>query len=167
MTRAVAVDLDGALGDTHPLWEAFLDDAARRFRPIAELDAASLPRDRGEAAALLDEWASAGVGDWRGSLERFAEDHAPVYLRPSPGASGAVRGLAAAGIRVGVFTDAPAELARVALAHLGVARRIETLEAGPGALDRVRAVLGDDVPVVRSAADLATITAGGEQETTR
>lgn len=167
MTGALAVDLDGALGSTRPLWDAFLDDAARRFRSIAELDTASLPRDRGQAAVLLDEWASAGVGDWRGSLERFAEDHAPVYLRPSPGASGAVRGLVASGARVGVFTDAPAELARVALAHLGLAGRIETLEAGVGALDRVRAVLGDDVPVVRSAADLATITAGGEQAGTR
>jgi len=34
MTRAVAVDLDGALGDTRPLWDAFLADAARRFGSI-------------------------------------------------------------------------------------------------------------------------------------
>jgi phosphoglycolate phosphatase-like HAD superfamily hydrolase len=29
--EVVTVDLDGALGDTRPLWHAFLDDAARRF----------------------------------------------------------------------------------------------------------------------------------------
>ena len=83
MTGAVAVDLDGALGDTHGLWEAFLADAARRFRPIAELDVPALPTDRGAAAAELDRWAAGGVGDWRSALERFAEDHAPVYVRPS------------------------------------------------------------------------------------
>jgi phosphoglycolate phosphatase-like HAD superfamily hydrolase len=167
MTAAVAVDLDGALGDTRPLWDAFLDDAARRFRSIAELDPSTLPRDRGQAAALLDGWAAAGVGDWRGGLERFAEDHAPVYLRPDPTASAAVRGLAGAGARVGVFTDAPAELARVALAHLGVARRIEVLEAGSGAFERLLATLGAGTLVARTAGDLATITAGGPDETTR
>lgn len=166
MIRALAIDLDGALGDTRPLWDAFLADAARRYRSIAPLDPASLPTDRGAAAVALDVWARAGVGDWRASLERFAEDHAPVYLRPRPGAGAAVRSLATGGTRVGVFTDAPIELARVALAHLGVARRIEALEAGAGALDRLRALLGEDVPVARSSVDLATISACGEQETT-
>src|ERR1700694_5349234 len=32
VATAVAVDLDGALGDTRPLWEAWLEDAARRLR---------------------------------------------------------------------------------------------------------------------------------------
>ena len=40
-------------------------------------------------------------------------------------------------MRVGVFTDAPEELARIAASHLGATRRIEVLEAGPGALERV------------------------------
>ncbi len=51
VTRTVAVDLDGALGDTRPLWEAFLTDAARRFASIAALDPAALPADRGAAAS--------------------------------------------------------------------------------------------------------------------
>ncbi len=114
LTNAVAIDLDGALGDTRGLWRAFLEDVARRFRSIAELDPASLPEDRGAAAAELDRWAAHGVGDWRAALERFAEDHAPVYLRPSAGAGASLRALAGAGSRLGVFTDAPEELARVA-----------------------------------------------------
>jgi hypothetical protein len=57
-------------------------------------------------------------------------------------------------VRLGAFTDAPEELARVALAHLGAARRIEALEAGPGALERLLQRLGPDARVARSIADL-------------
>ncbi len=57
-------------------------------------------------------------------------------------------------MRLGVFTEAPEELARIALAHLGAARRIEALEAGPGALERLLARLGPETRVVRSVADL-------------
>ncbi|MGH3093546.1 MAG: hypothetical protein ACRDOG_14635, partial [Gaiellaceae bacterium] len=92
---AVAVDLDGALGDTRPLWRDFLEDAARRFASIAPLDVEALPADRAAAAEELDRWAAAGVGDWRAALERFAEDRAPVYLRPSAEASSALRALQA------------------------------------------------------------------------
>jgi phosphoglycolate phosphatase-like HAD superfamily hydrolase len=121
---AIAVSLDGVLGDTHPLWEAFLVDVSRR---------AHVDPDR-----LQEE-----LPNWRVLLERFAEDHAPVYLRPSAPATAALRRLQAHGVRIGVFTDAPVELARVALAHLGGARRVEALEAGPGALDRLLARLPD------------------------
>lgn len=160
MTRAVAIDLDGALGDTHGLWQAFLADAARRFRSIAELDVGSLPADRGAAADALDGWAAAGIGDWRSALERFAEDHAPVYLRPSAAASAALRRLAAAGWRVGVFTDAPEELARIALTQLGAARRVEALETGPGARERLLERLGDGADVAASAGDLEALANG-------
>ena len=88
--RAVAIDLDGVLGDTRPLWRDWLEDAARRFHSIAPLDPGALPDDRGEAAAELDRWAEAGVGDWRAALARFAEDRAPVYLRPSAEVSAAL-----------------------------------------------------------------------------
>jgi phosphoglycolate phosphatase-like HAD superfamily hydrolase len=138
---AVAVDLD-ALGDTRPLWLDFLADAARRFAAIAPLDPAGLPDDRAAAAAELDRWAQAGVGDWRAALDRFAEDRAPVYLRPSAEANAALRALAEAGARVGVYTDAPEGLARLALAHLGAARRVEVVEAGAGARERLLARLG-------------------------
>ena len=57
-------------------------------------------------------------------------------------------------MRIGVFTDAPEELARVAVAHLGAARRIEALEAGPGALDRLLGRLGPDTRIVRSLDEL-------------
>jgi phosphoglycolate phosphatase-like HAD superfamily hydrolase len=155
---SVAIDLDGALGDTHGLWLAFLDDASRRFRSIAELDPASLPSDRGAAAEELDRWAAGGVGDWRAALERFAEDHAPVHLRPSSEAGASVRSLVADGVRIGVFTDAPEELARVALAHFGLARRVDALEAGAGSLPRLRERLGaGDVAIVRTLAELKSV----------
>ena len=58
-------------------------------------------------------------------------------------------------MQLAVFTDAPAELARVALAQLGAARRVDTLEAGAGALER----LGGDVTVVRSRDELLALRA--------
>lgn len=155
--KAVAVDLD-ALGDTRPLWRDFLVDAARRFASIASLDPDALPTDRGAAAEELDRWSEAGVGDWRAALERFAEDRAPVYLRPSAEASGALRALGEAGVRVGVFTDAPEPLARIALSHLGAARRVEALEAGAGSRERLLARLGGETVVVATLGDLAKIS---------
>jgi len=160
VSRPVAVDLDGALGDTRGLWRAFLDDAARRFRSIAELDVDALPADRGAAAVELDDWAARGVGDWRAALVRFAEDRAPVYLRPNGGANTALRALAARGQRLGVFTDAPEELARVALAQLGAARRVELLETGTAAQERLLARLGEDAVLVTTPEELARAAAG-------
>ena len=158
MTRALAIDLDGALGDTRRLWADFLADASRRYAAIAPLDPEQLPADRGLAAVELDRWAEQGIGDWRGALERFAEDRAPVFLRPDAEASAALRALGAAGTRLGVFTDAPEPLARIALAHLGAARRVEALEAGVGALERLLERLGDDAAVVSSRDDLVKIS---------
>jgi phosphoglycolate phosphatase-like HAD superfamily hydrolase len=154
--KAVAVDLE-ALGDTRPLWRDFLADAARRFASISPLDPESLPADRAAAAEELDRWAEAGVGDWRGALERFAEDRAPVYLRPSAEASGALRALSAAGARIGVFTDAPEPLARIALAHLGAERRVDAVAAGADARESLLAQLGGEVEVAGSTDDLLAL----------
>jgi phosphoglycolate phosphatase-like HAD superfamily hydrolase len=143
--RGVAVDLDGALGDTRPLWDAWVEDARRRLRLELEL-----PADRGAAAPVLD----GAIGNWRPLLRRFAEDRAPVYLRPSADASASLRRLQAAGVRLGVFTDAPEELAHVALAHLGALRRVEALETGEGALDRLLARLGPGAEIARTPAEL-------------
>jgi phosphoglycolate phosphatase-like HAD superfamily hydrolase len=157
VTRALAIDLDRVLGDTHALWDDFLADASRRFAAIAPLDPAQLPEDRSAAALELDSWAAHGIGDWRGALERFAEGRAPVFLRPDAGATAALRTLSGAGVRLGVFTDAPEPLARIALAHLGGARRVELLEAGAGARERLLERLGGDAMVVSSREDLVKI----------
>jgi phosphoglycolate phosphatase-like HAD superfamily hydrolase len=154
---ALALDLDGVIGDTRPLWRDWLADAARRLGSIAPLDPEALPDDRVRAAAELDRWGGEGIGDWRSSLERYAADRAPVYLRPDAGTSAALRRLQAAGARLGVFTDAPEPLARVALAHLGAARRVVAVEAGPGALERLLDGLGAGAVVVRSREDLARL----------
>ena len=153
----LALDLDGVLGDTRPLWRAWLEDAARRFRTIAELDVAALPADRVEAARVLDRWAAAGVGDWRAALERFAADHAPVYLRPDADVAAVLRRLHAAGVPLGAFTDAPEPLANVALAHLGALRRLAAVETGDDALGRLLARLGGDARVVRTRDELAAL----------
>jgi phosphoglycolate phosphatase-like HAD superfamily hydrolase len=152
--RAVAIDLDGVLGDTRPLWRDWLEDASRRFGSIAKLDLEALPDDRAQAALALDRWAAGGVGDWRAALERFAEDRAPVYVRPSADASAALRRLEAAGVRLGVFSDAPEPLARIVLAHLGVGRRVQALETGAGALGHLLERLGEDTELVRTRDEL-------------
>ncbi len=155
----LAIDLDAALGDTHALWDAWLGEAARRYRTIASLEPAALPLDRAAAAAALDRWAEPGIGDWRGALERFAEDHAPLYLRPDARTTGVLRRLQAAGARLVAFTDAPDALARVAAAHLGVARRLEAVEAGADAEARALARLGGDARVVREREELLALAA--------
>jgi phosphoglycolate phosphatase-like HAD superfamily hydrolase len=165
--RAVAIDLDGALGDTRSLWESWLEEAARRYASIAPLDPASLPRDRGRAARNLDRWAQRGIGDWRQALARHAEERAPLHLRPDPTAGAALRNLVRQGIRVGVFTDAPEPLARVALSHLGALRRVDRLETGEGALQRLLATLGEDARVVYDGGQLALVAGQTETERSR
>jgi phosphoglycolate phosphatase-like HAD superfamily hydrolase len=140
----LALDLDGVLADTRPLWDAWLEDAARRAR--VELD---VPEDREAAAAALDR----ALGDWRPLLARFAADRAPVFVRPRADTNAALRRLKAAGARIGVFSDAPRELAEIALAHAGVGRQAEVV----GSLDEVRAALGEDAVVVRSREELAAL----------
>ena len=150
--RTVAIDLDRALADTNGLWRAWLDSV----RDLFGIDAAELPDDRGEAAAELDR---RGAGNWRALLERFAEDRAPVYLRRDPAVGTALRAMAGAGCRIGVFTDAPEELARVALDQLGANRRVELVEAGAGALDRLLVQLGAGTVVVRARDELLELAA--------
>jgi hypothetical protein len=144
--RAVAIELD-ALGDTRALWAAWLASA----RGVLEIDPEALPEDRAEAARALDD---AGAGNWRVLLERFSEDHAPAFLRRDAATSASLQALVDAGTTVGVFTDAPQELARTALAQLGAARRISALEAGVGAFERLVAKIGEDAAVIRTRDDL-------------
>jgi len=148
--RAFAIELD-SLGDTRPLWFAWLESA----HSVLDVDPAALPSDRAAAAVALDE---GGAGNWRVLLERFAEDHAPAYLRRDAATSAALQSLVGAGATLGVFTDAPEPLARVALAQLGATRRIEALETGAGALERLLATVGAGAEVVRTRADLLSGT---------
>jgi phosphoglycolate phosphatase-like HAD superfamily hydrolase len=141
---AIALDLDGVLADTRPLWDAWLEDAARRAR--VELD---VPRDREAAALALDE----ALGDWRPLLARFAADRAPLWIRPRADTNAALRRLSAAGARIGVFSDAPRELAEIALAHAGAARQVEVV----GTLAEVEAALGKEMVAVGSREELAAL----------
>ena len=158
--KAVAVDLD-ALGDTRPLWRDFLSDSARRFAAISPLDPDALPEDRAAAARALDRWAEAGVGDWRIALERFAEDRAPVYLRPSAEASAALRALAANGVRIGVYTDAPSRWPGSrwpTSGPSGVSRPSRPARArGSGSCER----LGSAAEIVATREQLAKISSDG------
>ena len=140
----MALDLDGVFADTRRLWEDWLEDVARRTHVLLDV-----PEDRIAAAGVLDQ----ELGDWRPLLQRFADDRAPIHFRPRAETNAQLRRLEAAGTRIGVFTDAPRELADVALAHVGAARRVEAV----GTLDEVLAVLGGDTVVVRSRAELASL----------
>ena len=141
---AIALDLDGVLADTRPLWDAWLEDAARRARVELEV-----PEDREAAALVLDR----ELGDWRPLLARFAADRAPLSIRPRAETNAALRELASAGARIGVFSDAPQELMEIALAHAGAARQVEVV----GTLAEVEAALGSGAVVVRSRQQLAAL----------
>ncbi len=136
--KAVAIDL-AALGNTEPLWHDWLDDARRRFR----VDVTALDQE---------------LPNWRQLLERFAEERAPVYFRRDADVTSALRRLQTTGTRIGVFTDAPEELARIALSHLGAARRVDALETGGGARERVLQRLGGAPTVVNTRAELLAVT---------
>jgi phosphoglycolate phosphatase-like HAD superfamily hydrolase len=136
--NAVAIDL-AALGDTDPLWRDWLDDAQRRFRV--------------DVTALDEE-----LPNWRQLLERFAEERVPVYFRRDADVSAALRRLHAGGTRVGVFASAPEELVRVVLSHLGATRRIDVLETGEGARDRIVARLGPETAIVCTRDELLAVT---------
>jgi len=142
--NTIALDLDAVLADTRPLWNDWLEDASRRVR--VELD---VPDDRIAAAAVLDE----RLGDWRPLLQRFADDRAPLHFRPHADLGALLRRLQADDVRIGVFTDAPRELADIALAHLGASRRV----ASVGTLAEVLRELGEGTVVVRSRAELANL----------
>jgi phosphoglycolate phosphatase-like HAD superfamily hydrolase len=143
--KAVALDLDAVLADTRPLWRDWLEDAARRAR----VELGALPDDRLVAAGVLDD----RLGEWRPLLSRFAADRGPIHFRPRAETGALLRRLQADGVRIGVFTDAPRELAEIALVHVGAARRISVL----GSLPEVLAQLGDGTIVVRSRGQLASL----------
>ena len=146
---AVLIDLDGALGDTRPLWNDWLAGTAK----MLGVDPVAARRSwRGRGGARCGR-----CGNWRVLLERFASERAPVYLRPDAAVSAALRRLAATGRPLGVFTDAPAELAEVALGQLGAARRVTRTAAGAGALEALRVELGNDAIVVSTSAALTAL----------
>jgi phosphoglycolate phosphatase-like HAD superfamily hydrolase len=136
--KLVAVDLS-VLGDVEPLWNAWLEDAARRTR--VELDP--------DPERLHEQ-----LPNWGVLLERFAEERAPVYLRRRADTAAALRRLHEAGAWIAVFTDFPLELAQVALAQLGATRRIHAV----GTLDDVRAMASADPVVVRTREELTALS---------
>ncbi len=75
----------------------------------------------------------------------------PSTSGPRAETSASLRRLDGAGVRIGVFTDAPRELAEMALAHVGAARRVAVV----GSLDEVLRELGPGTVVVHSRAELA------------
>jgi phosphoglycolate phosphatase-like HAD superfamily hydrolase len=131
--RAVAISL-AALGDTDPIFEDWLEDARRRFR----LEGTDLDQE---------------LPNWRQLLERYAEERAPVYFRRDADVSAALRRLRTAGTRIGIFTDAPEELARIALSHLGAERHVEIL----GSKHSVSERLGAGVVVLSTREELLAV----------
>jgi phosphoglycolate phosphatase-like HAD superfamily hydrolase len=143
VTAPLALDLDGVLCDTRGLWADWLASAS----PVLGVLPEELPADRSEVDRR-------GAGNWRTLLERWSEERAAVYLRRDARTSEALRALEAGGRRIGVFTDAPEGLARVALAHVGAARRVAEVEAGASAKDRLLRRLGDDAVVIETRSGL-------------
>ena len=120
---SVAIDLD-VLGDTRPLWRDWLDGRRPRARRRA-----ACPEDRAAAAAELD---ARGAGNWRTLLERFAEDRAPVYLRPAADVSAALRSLAGGRAEIVVVHR------RSARARARRARDSSARPAGSSGVERAR-----------------------------
>ncbi len=123
---------------------------------MLDIDPDELPVDRADAAAALDD---AGAGNWRVLLERFGEDHAPAFLRRDAATSARLQALVDDGATLGVFTDAPEELARVprsrSSARRGASPRSRPVPARSSACSTPSV---GDATVVRTRADLLNRT---------
>ena len=150
--RAILIDLDGALGDTRPLWDDWLAGAPpgcwgstrQRYRPTE--------------ARQRRRWMRPEPGT--GARCSSGSPRADARLPPSQrrGERRAAAG-GAAGRPIGVFTDAP-EGARSSRCSATRRRSLDgTLEAGTGALDRLAASLGSDATVVRTRDELVAAAA--------
>jgi phosphoglycolate phosphatase-like HAD superfamily hydrolase len=146
----VALELDGVLADTRSLWQAWLASAG----PVLGVSAEELPADRAAAARELD---ARGAGNWRDLLARFAEERVAVHVRRDRMIGAALRALASHGVEIGVYSDAPEPLARVALVHVGADRRVSALATGDGAVERLRAELGPETAVITSRGELRSL----------
>jgi phosphoglycolate phosphatase-like HAD superfamily hydrolase len=92
--------------------------------------------DRCVALPQLEAWAGDEVSSWRLELARFYEEHIPVYVRPDPALNGAVRQMAATGVRIAAWSPGPAEVGAIVSHFLGLSRRfelerVEASHAGP------------------------------------
>ena len=92
--------------------------------------AARGPRRGGRRSSTAGRKPASATGGRRSA--RFAEDRAPVYLRPSAEVSAPLRALGEQQCRLGVFTDAPDALARIAVAQLGASSPGRSARGGSG-----------------------------------
>jgi phosphoglycolate phosphatase-like HAD superfamily hydrolase len=119
-----------ALADTDELFAAAVAHVVRKLGRVKPLDPETLPAARALTITALDLWAGSDVGNWRGELARYYEDHIPLRLRPDPALNAALRRLQTAGIRLACWSPGPDEAARIVVHHLGLGRRIERIAVG-------------------------------------
>jgi phosphoglycolate phosphatase len=137
----VAFDLDGTLIDSAP------DIRAAASRVLAAEGAAPLTLDEtramiGEGAPVLVARMRAARGLPRAAEPRMLGAFLAVYggavglTRAYPGAQAALDALGRAGHRLSLVTNKPMGPARAILAHLGLARHFDVVQAGDGPLPR-------------------------------
>jgi phosphoglycolate phosphatase len=141
--RAVLFDFDGTLGDSYPAITASVNHV-RALHGLAPLPEDEVRRHVGRGAARLLA-NTVPAGDPETNLAAWRAHH-PLVMRSGtrllPGAAEAVRGLHAAGLRLGVCSNKPVELTRQLLEYLGLA-------------DQLDVVLGpEDVPRPKPAPDM-------------
>jgi phosphoglycolate phosphatase-like HAD superfamily hydrolase len=114
-----------ALAPGDRLWRDAVEHLARKLGRVTPLDPATLSDDRCLALPQLEAWAGSEVSSWRLELARFYEEHIPVYVRPDPALSGAVRQMSAAGVRIAAWSPGPPEVGAIVSHFLGLSRRFE------------------------------------------
>lgn len=136
-----------ALADTNDLFDAAVGHVVRKLGRVKPLDAESLPDARALRVTALDLWAGADVGNWRGELARYYEDHIPLRLRPDAALNAALRRLQGAGVRLACWSPGPEEAVPIVIHHLGLGRRIERI--GVGVTAEVACRLADELGTPR------------------
>ena len=131
MQHAVVFDMDGTLLDSVPVVSRAYADAIRALGgPVVTPDEVVAGWHVGHTELVLSRFTGRGCGP--AEAERFHEflDPALAELQPFPGIPELLDGLAAAGLRLGVFTAATRRAAVGMLAAAGIDSRFEVVVAG-------------------------------------
>ena len=147
-----------ALADTDEPLRRGGGHVARKLGRVKPLDAEHAAARRAHDVTALDAVGRRDVGNWRGELARYYEDHIPLRLRPDPALNAALRRLQAAGVGSRAGRRAPTRRPAIVVHHLGLGRRIERIASADRPTSPCR--LADELAASRDQALVVAEDAG-------
>lgn len=136
--KAVLFDLDGTLIDSVPDIHAAINETlASLGEPPLTIEAISRMVGRGVDVLIERVFEALGKSPDPATRKKIGDRYLAIYSARAtelttlnPGASGAVRGLRARGLRLGVVTNKPAHETALVLDHFGLSESMEVVVGG-------------------------------------